>query len=256
MPQPFEIDLNLDVDATPEEVWEAISTGPGMDSWFLGHIDIEPRQGGAVRWTVGGYESDATVSTWDPPNRIVTMTPEDPQGSRHSFDYTVTPREGGRSNVRYVHSGMLGGDWEAEYEAMGEGDPMYFFKLAQYLGHFKGRFGVSVDVFGPNVPDTDEVMGGFRRALGFGDASMGDTVALKPEGLPPIEGEVDALSVHFLGVITDDAIYRFIHGFTGQTMIGHHFFAEGSNQEQLEADWRSWLERTFAGGAGGEAAPG
>jgi uncharacterized protein YndB with AHSA1/START domain len=251
MVQPFEIDLNIDVDATPEEVWEAISTGPGMDSWFLGHVDIEPREGGAVRWTVGGFESEATVSTWDPPNRIVTMTEEDPEGSRHSFDYTVTLREGGRSNVRYVHSGMLGGDWEAEYEAMGEGDPMYLFKLAQYLGHFKGRFGISIDVFGPNVPDTDVVMGGFRRALGIDHVSLGDNVSLKPEGLQPIEGEVDALSVHFLGVISENAIYRFIHGFTGQTMVGHHFFGDGSDKDQLEDDWRSWLERTFAGAATG-----
>jgi uncharacterized protein YndB with AHSA1/START domain len=253
MPQPFEIDLNIDVDATPEEVWEAISTGPGMDSWFLGHIDIEPREGGAIRWSVGGYTQDATVGTWDPPNRIVTMTEEGPEGSRHSFDYTVTPREGGRSNVRYVHSGMLGGDWEAEYEAMGEGDPMYLFKLAQYLGHFKGRFGVSIDMFGPTVPDTDEVMGGFRRALGIDDVSMGEHVTLKPEGLPPIEGEVDALSMHFLGIISDDAIYRFIHGFTGQTMVGHHFFAADADKQRLEDDWRSWLERTFAEAAGGSS---
>lgn len=94
-------------------------------------------------------------------------------------------------------------------------------------------------------------MSGFRRALGIDDVSLGERVTLKPQELPPIEGEVDALSVHFLGVISDDAIYRFIHGFTGQTMVGHHFFAEGSNKEQLEDDWRSWLERTFAGPAGG-----
>ena len=250
MPQPFEIDLNVDVDATPEEVWEAISTGPGMDSWFLGRIDIEQREGGAVRWTVGGFSQDATVGTWDPPNRIVTMTKEDPEGSRHSFDYTVTAREGGRSNVRYVHSGMLGGDWEAEYEAMGEGDPMYLFKLAQYLRHFKGRFGASIDVFGPNVADTDVVMGGFRRALGIGDVTLSERVTLKPDGLAPIEGQVDALSVHFLGVISNDAIYRFIHGYTGVTMIGHHFFADGADKQRLENDWRFWLERTFAGTAG------
>jgi uncharacterized protein YndB with AHSA1/START domain len=250
MPQPFEIDLNIDVDASPEEVWEAISTSRGMDSWFLGHIEIEPRQGGDVKWSVGGYTSNATVDTWDPPNRIVTSMPEDPEGSRHRFDYTVTSREGGGSNVRYVHSGMLGGDWEAEYEAMGEGDPMYLFKLAQYLGHFKGRFAATVDLFGPNVPDTDVVMSGYRRALGLGDElAVGDKVSLTPENLPSIDGEVDALSVHFLGVISDDAIYRFIHGFQGQTMVGHHFFAEGADRDKLIADWQSWLNRTFEGAA-------
>src|SRR5437870_13125684 len=32
----FEITKDLEVGATPEEVWEAIATGPGMDSWFMG----------------------------------------------------------------------------------------------------------------------------------------------------------------------------------------------------------------------------
>ena len=95
-------------------------------------------------------------------------------------------------------------------------------------------------------------MSGYRRALGIGEVSLGDEVMLKPEGLPPIEGTVDALSVHFLGVISDDAIYRFIHGYRGQTMVGHHVFADGANEERLEADWRSWLNRTFEG----VAAPG
>ena len=247
MPQPFEIAQEMDVDATPEEVWDAIATGPGMDSWFLGHMEIEPRQRGEVRWTLGGETMGSTVTTWDPPNRIVTTGSEIQDGSRHSFDYTVTEREGGRSNIRYVHSGMLGGDWEAEYEAMQEGDPMYFFKLAQYLNHFKGRFAATVDLFGPVVEDEEKVMAGYRRALGLGDdVAVGDRVSLTPQGVAPIDGEIDCLSRHFIGVLSNDAIYRFIHGFTGATMVGHHFFALDADGEQLGRDWQSWLDRTFA----------
>jgi hypothetical protein len=29
-------------------------------------------------------------------------------------------------------------------------------------------------------------------------------------------------------------------------MLGHHFFAPDANKEQLEGEWRSWLNRTFA----------
>ena len=64
-------------------------------------------------------------------------------------------------------------------------------------------------------------------------------------------GEIDHVSLHFIGVLSEDAIYRFIHGFTGQTMVGHHFFAADADKQRLEDDWRSWLERTFAGAAGG-----
>jgi hypothetical protein len=96
-------------------------------------------------------------------------------------------------------------------------------------------------------------MAAFRRALGLGDeVAKGDKVSLKPEGVDPIEGEVDHVSPHFIGLITDDAIYRFIHGFTGETLVGHHVFAPGANREQLEKEWGAWLADAFGTGGAGE----
>jgi len=40
-------DLSIEVPGTPEEVWEAIATGPGISSWFVG-CDVEQRDGGGV----------------------------------------------------------------------------------------------------------------------------------------------------------------------------------------------------------------
>src|SRR5262249_36337676 len=152
-----------------------------------------------------------------------------------------------RTGVRYTHSGRLTGDWEAEYEAMGEGDPAYIFKLQQYLTHFLGRRGVSIDVYGPNVTDEQRVMTAYRTALGLGDAvAVGDKVQASLEGVGPIDGAVDFLSAHFIGILTDDAIYRFIHGFEGTTFAGHHLFAPDVDSEQAADAWRAWLAGLFA----------
>ena len=62
MAQRFEITNDLEVDATPEQVWDAIATGPGMDSWFMGRSEVEPRQGGTSRWSIGDYTETATVT--------------------------------------------------------------------------------------------------------------------------------------------------------------------------------------------------
>jgi hypothetical protein len=160
----------------------------------------------------------------------------------------IDPREGGGSAIRYVNSGMLGGDWEPEYEAMSEGDPMYLAKLAEYLTYFSGRFGVSIDAQGPDVPDREQAMATFRRALGLSDAvAVGEQVRLAPQGPAPIEGVVDYVSPSFLGVRSSDALYRFIYGFTGSTMVGHHLFAEGADQQEAEAAWGSWLANVFGG---------
>ena len=147
----FEITQDLEVGATPEQVWEAIATGRGMDSWFMGQSEVEPREGGRARWSIGGYTEDSTVSTWDPPRRFVNTGTEGPDGSFHRFDYRIEDRGSGRTTIRYVHSGMLGGDWEAEYEAMSEGDPMYLQKLVEYLTYFSGRFAIGIDAHGPKV---------------------------------------------------------------------------------------------------------
>ena len=158
------------------------------------------------------------------------------------------PREGGGSTIRYVHSGALSGDWEAEYEAMSEGDPMYLAKLAEYITYFSGRFATSIDAHGPNVHDRDRVQATFRTALGLsGDVKVDDRVRLTPEGFEPIDGVVDFVSPSFLGVRSEDAIYRFIAGFDGTTMVGHHLFDEGVDQQQAETAWSSWLTRVLGG---------
>jgi uncharacterized protein YndB with AHSA1/START domain len=247
MAHPFEIPQEVEVEATPEQVWEAIATGPGWDSWFMGRNEIEPREGGTTRWSIGGYTAESAVTAWDPPKRFVTTGLESPDGSMHQFEYRIEGREGGRTAIRYVHSGMLGGDWEAEYEAMSEGDPMYFLKLVEYVTYFSGRFAVPVDAQGPEVSDREHVMSEFRRALGLGaDVKEGDEVRLTPEGFAPIDGVIDCVSQSFLGVRSADALYRFIYGFTGVVMVGHHLFAQGADQGQAESAWRSWLERVFA----------
>jgi uncharacterized protein YndB with AHSA1/START domain len=254
MAHPFEIAQDVEVEATPEQVWEAIATGPGWDSWFMGRNEIEPREGGTTRWSIGGFTAESTVTAWDPPKRFVSSGAEAPDGSQHQFEYRLEGQDNGPTTIRYVHSGMLGGDWEAEYEAMSEGDPMYFQKLAEYIKYFSGRFAVPVDAQGPEVSDRERAMSEYRRALGLrDDVEEGDQVRITPEGFPPIDGVVDCVSRSFLGVRSSDALYRFIYGFTGNVMVGHHLFASGADQEDAEGAWRAWLERVFAapGGEGG-----
>jgi uncharacterized protein YndB with AHSA1/START domain len=246
--QPFEITQELDVRATAEQAWDAVATGRGMDSWFMGRNSIEPREGGKGSWSLGEFTEQTTVTTWEPPRRFVFQSDEAPDGSLNRFDYTIEDRGPGRSSIRYVHSGRLGGpDWEAMYEAMSEGDPMYFAKLVEYLEHFQGRYATPVDAHGPFVGEPERIMAGFREALGVpDDVQEGDDVALYPEALSPIEGVVDCAGRSFLGVRSDDAMYRFICGFDGTAMIGHHLFGDGVDQLKTERQWSDWLDTAFS----------
>jgi uncharacterized protein YndB with AHSA1/START domain len=246
MARPFEVRKEIELDATPEEVWEAIATGPGIDAWFMGTNEVEPREGGAVRMTLPGWTLESTVSVWDPPKRLLTETAKGEDGRFMAFEYIIEGREGGSTVLRFVHSGFLPDDeWETEYEALKTGDPAYLQKLAEYLKYFRGRTAVPVSAYGPQV-DRERAWAVFKDALGLtGEIAEGDQVRFSTEGLPPIEGVVDYVSPDFLGVRTSDGLYRFIHGFDGTIVLGHHIYSD-VDQKETEQAWQSWVERAFA----------
>jgi uncharacterized protein YndB with AHSA1/START domain len=248
MAHPFEVRKEIEVEATPEEVWEAVTTGPGLDSWFMGTNEVQPGEGGTVRMTLPAWTLESTVTVWDPPNRLVTQTSEGEDGRLMTFEYVIEGRGGGRTVVRFVHSGFLpGDDWEAEYDALKKGDPMYLHKLAQYLTYFRGRTATPVDVYGPQVADQEQAWAVLRGGLGLtGSVDEGDHVRLTPDGLPPIEGVVDFASPETLGVRSSDGLYRFIYGLGGTVVLGHHIFSDDVDQKEVEQAWQSWLTGLFA----------
>src|SRR2546423_15614347 len=63
------VQVEFEVQGTPEEVWQALATGPGISSWFV-PTDVEEREGKpvAVNYHFGpGIEISSVVTAWDPP---------------------------------------------------------------------------------------------------------------------------------------------------------------------------------------------
>ncbi len=46
------VQAEVEVPGTPEEVWEAIATGPGISSWFV-PTEVEQREGGIITANFG-----------------------------------------------------------------------------------------------------------------------------------------------------------------------------------------------------------
>jgi uncharacterized protein YndB with AHSA1/START domain len=55
-----------------ERVWAAISAPEQLVRWFPSAVEIEPREGGTVRFSGDPYSegSSGVVLTWDPPRRL------------------------------------------------------------------------------------------------------------------------------------------------------------------------------------------
>jgi uncharacterized protein YndB with AHSA1/START domain len=93
------------VPGTPEEVWAAIATGPGISPWFC-PSEIEERVGGSLCCHIGpGMDADGTVTAWDPPRRFAADSPGPaPDAPPIATEWIVEPRAGGTCLVRVVHS--------------------------------------------------------------------------------------------------------------------------------------------------------
>ncbi len=254
MPHPFRIELSVEIEATPEEVWEAVTRGEQLDGWWIGAPnEIEPRLGGAVRQSFGGAISESTITAWDPPHHFADEGQPGPDGVVHALEFTIEGRSGS-TTVQFVHSGFLGDDWESEYEALTEGDAMYLHQLGEYVRYFRGRPVAIIEHFHPGLADRGTAMTILRGALGLGaGAAVGDTVRLEPAGLRPVEGSVDYVSETMLGLRTDDALYRFAFiPMGGGIYLGHHIYRDDVDVDAATAAWAAWLERAVAAS---EAAP-
>ena len=247
MGHPFEQRNEAEVPASPDEVWAAIATGPGIDSWFMGRNDVQPGAGGTVRTVFGEYAPELAITGWDPARRFAYRSGEAPDGRFIAYEFLVEGRAGGSTVLRTVTSGFVpGDDWADEFEAMTLGGEMYFRTLVEYLTYFAGRFATPVTAFGPPDEDWAREVTLLCQGLGLTEpASSGDLARFAVDGSGPADGVVYFANAHTIGVRTQDALYRFLRGFGKPVIAAHHLFAANANPVQAQQAWASWLAKTL-----------
>jgi uncharacterized protein YndB with AHSA1/START domain len=234
MGREFESVEELRVDATPEQVWTAIATGPGIDSWFMGTNEVDGGQ--TVRQAFGGYTPEHQVSVWEPGKHLAYGGERAPDGRFVAFEFLIEGREQASTVLRVATSGFLpGDDWADEYEAMMTGNALFFSTLATYLDNFAGRVATPVTAVGPTITDWARTRARLVTAIG----QDGDRVRFAPAGLPPVDGVVYFENENNIGILAEGAIYRFLRGFHGPVLACHHIF-DGYSPSMTQA-WKAWL---------------
>jgi uncharacterized protein YndB with AHSA1/START domain len=244
-----------EVPASPQEVWAAIATGPGIDSWFMGRSQVEAGPQGTVRTVFGEYAPELPITEWDPGRRLAygsQTSGSQASGSQASdgrfiaYEFLIEGRAGASTVLRAVTSGFLpGDDWAEEFEAMTLGGELYFRTLVEYLTHFAGRFAIPVTAFGP--PGTSWVRDRelLCHALGVSEQpEPGDPVRFADE-IAASGGVVYHANAHAIGVRTADGLYRFMRGFAKPVVAAHHLFGPDAEPSQARQAWEAWLSRTL-----------
>jgi len=196
------IDLEVEVEGTPEQVWQAIATGPGVTAWYM-PMTIDGRPGGTATLHLEGPSYPATIDGWEPGRRFRYTA----EGDRAlAFEFLVEARSGVTCVVRVVNSGFgEGDDWDAEYDAMQQGWPLFLRVLQLHLAHFPGQPCAPVLLQGMGVPSRDETWASLLDAVGLGSVVLhpGAAVTLRAPAAPDLTGTVDSVSRHAAWFLLD-----------------------------------------------------
>jgi uncharacterized protein YndB with AHSA1/START domain len=136
------IDLTIDVDATLDEVWHALTTGEGLVRWFGPYGAVTPGEGGSVSVGWDPKEMwDAPITVWEPQRRMQTaseMPSKDGRIVRLAIDYYLEV-QGSRVRVRLVHSGFDdSGSWDDYIDGLDAGWTYFLFNLKHALERHRG----------------------------------------------------------------------------------------------------------------------
>jgi uncharacterized protein YndB with AHSA1/START domain len=195
------IDLTIEIDATLEEVWQALTTGEGIARWFAPHAAVTPGEGGSV--SVGWDPNEmweTPITVWEPQRRMQTvseMPTKDGGVVRLAVDYYLEVH-GGRVRVRLVHSGFDdSGSWDDYIDGLDAGWTYFLFNLKHALERHRGvdrrqlsarfrttaRAGEDHPVFGPRGLRVHPPLAGLRPGdacrLSLGGADVATTVAVR-----------------------------------------------------------------------------
>jgi uncharacterized protein YndB with AHSA1/START domain len=253
-------ELSIEVPGSPEQVWEAIATGPGISAWFV-PAEVDEREGGRIALHFGRIdpeeepiESTGEISAWEPPHRFayIERWQPDPNATEESVatEFLVEARAGGTCLVRLITSGFGSGkEWDDAIEDLERGWPPYLRILRLHLAHFAGRRGAPVRV--TRLVDEPVAEAGPRllSALGMSGAAEGERIGLA-EGAPPLAGTV-------AGRVADELLLRLDEPAPGSAIFGAYPFGErtialaqlhlygddaGAIAAREKPRWQDWIE--------------
>jgi len=253
------VEAEVEVPGTPEEVWQAIATGPGITSWFV-PTKVEERVGGAVTASFGpGMDSLATITAWEPPRRFAADSRDDmgPGGPTIATEWSVKAKAGGTCIVRVVHAWFAEtDDWDAQFEGHEHGWQAFFRILRLYLAHFRGQSGVNLQLMGvASEPMIEAAWASLIGRLGIVGAAPGQRVQ-SAAGAPALAGQVERVGpddhpelLLRLDTPAPGIAHLFAMAMGGQAYLPVRLYLFGDEPAAIaareEPGWQAWMARHF-----------
>jgi uncharacterized protein YndB with AHSA1/START domain len=255
------VQVEVEVPGTPEQVWEAIATGPGISAWFV-PTEMEGRDGGAMTCHFApGMDSKATITSWEPPHRLTAESADFAPGApTMATEWTVEARSEGTCIVRVVHSLFASTDeWDDQLEGTESGWPAFFRILRLYLAHFRNQPSATFMVTGIASGSASDIWEKWLSSLGLRGAPVGarqHTTA----GAPELAGTVEAtgegnhpFKLLLLEQPAPGAVFLSACPMGEQVFLSSAFYLFGKDAaaaaSKSEPLWKAWMDEHFGAAA-------
>lgn len=135
------LELSVDIDASPQEVWDALTTAKGLQNWFPQGAKVEGTGvGSVVTFSFGEMSWPTTVVAWEP-DKHLRWGHDDMMGPGTAMlvDYYITT-EGGKTRLRLVQSAFGASDaWDDLFEGTKGGWTYFLYNMRIYLEKHLGQ---------------------------------------------------------------------------------------------------------------------
>ena len=99
------ITFRRSLNASPDKVWEAITTADGLTSWLAVSAAVDGREGGAVEIEFDDDERvSGTITRWDPTSSFAHTWLINGE-VESDLEYSLTPTDRG-TDIMLVHTGL------------------------------------------------------------------------------------------------------------------------------------------------------
>ncbi|MBS2022721.1 MAG: SRPBCC domain-containing protein [Deltaproteobacteria bacterium] len=248
--------VEVEVPGTPEQVWDAIASGPGVTAWFV-PCEMEQRVGGKITMDFGpGMKSEAAITRFEPPRMFAAESNNfGPQAPTFATEWHVEARAGGTCLVRVTHSLFSEtDDWDNQLTGTESGWPAYFRVLRLYLTHFRGQ-PCTLAMLSGSAKDQDAAWKTITQTLALTDQQPGAEVRAI-EGAPALRGTLEFLSAPG----KHDVLLRMsepgqgacafsVYSYGGHVGVVAYFYFYGAeakaNAERERPRWQAWMDQHF-----------
>jgi len=253
----------IEIDATPDEVFRAITEAEQIQRWFAPLAKVEPAADGGM---VGGAYSvswgpalgePSKITIWEPGHRFAAekyranaygspAKDDTAEIQRIVVDYQIEA-VGGQTRLRLVHSGFgRGAAWDNEFEATRSGWAVFLLILKHGLEHHPGVDSQTVSVTVECPLSAEEA---WRRLIGVSSLHPGDPYSIPFAALKGSVVRSKAPSLFIARVDgLNDALVGIYCGFYGKN-VNVSLVLWGPAREQaakIQASWTDLLKSSLA----------